>query len=149
MIGLGSIPTLLGVAAGAGPSRLVTPLTPDMLVRTVAPEGIAEASRLSPLGALLLISASLMVGLGVLAWAFWWWRAKSESSGDAAFRVLALRMQLRDPERSLVRVLARERSVQPVALLVSVDFLREALGAARADQHEPARAWLLKRCGAG
>jgi hypothetical protein len=55
-------------------------------------------------------------------------------------------MRLRPEERSLVHVLARERRVVPVGLLVSLDTLRGMLGTARTGGEEAARAWLVKRC---
>lgn len=137
------------MAAGGGPSRLVTPLTPEVVVRIVEAERVAEAWRVSPGMAMALIAVSLAIGVGMLVGAFWLWRARHEAPAEAAMRVLSARMGLRPEERALVRVLARERGVAEVGLLVSCDVLRDALREARSGGEEAARAWLGKRCGVG
>lgn len=141
------ISSWMGVAAGSGPSRLVTPFTPEVALRAVNPEQIIEATRLSPAAGLMLIIASLVAGAALLGGAFWWWRAKSETPKDAAFRMLASRLRLRPEERALVQTLARERRIAPAGLLVSLDTLRCGLAGARSGGEEAARAWLAKRCG--
>ncbi len=134
----------LGVAVGSGPSRLVTPLTPDLAAPPVA--RVVEATQVAPAIALALILASVLVGVALLVGSLWWWRSKTEAPGDGAFRRLSGRMGLRSDERSLVCALARERGMPPVALLVSLDTLRSLLERTRPGGDEAARAWLLKRC---
>lgn len=143
--GLG-IPGWLAVAGG-GPSRLVTPLTPDVAVRMVEAEQAARAWSLSPWLAIVMIVVSLAMSAGLMAGALWWWRARHETPTEAAMRAMSARMGLRPEERALVRVLARERGVAEVGLLVSCDALREMLRGPRQGGEEAARVWLARRCG--
>ncbi|MCA9287212.1 MAG: hypothetical protein KDA05_01425 [Phycisphaerales bacterium] len=137
--------------ASQGPSRLITPLHPE----AAAPEGaetarqIVEAARLSPMWALILLVVSLAVSAGAIGGAFWWWRAKSEPAGAAAFRVLASRFGLDPRERSLIQRIADARHVSSAGLLVCPNAMRDVLRVSRRGAEEPARTRLLARFGRG
>ncbi|MEZ6234461.1 MAG: hypothetical protein R3B68_09755 [Phycisphaerales bacterium] len=136
--------------ASQGPSRLITPLNPGG-----TPEGaetarqIVEASRLSPLWALVIVAVSLALSAGAIAGAFWWWRAKNEPAGNAAFRTLASRLGLDPRERDLVRRIAAARHVSPAGLLVCPNAMRDVLRVTQRGAEEAARTRLLARFGGG
>lgn len=132
------------LATTPGASRLLTPFSPDPAPATR--QRIIEQARFSPAVGVAVIATSLLVTGVLLGGSFWWWRAKNEDGSDAAFRILARRMRLGASEQALVRTLARERSLPPVTLLVSIETLRAVLQPPRDGGEEAARIWLLKRC---
>ena len=94
--------------------------------RDVLEDPVFDPTPISGVTVLLAVAAALgLLVLGALAWC--WVRTSREDPADRAFRLLAAHMRLSRGARELVRSLARDSGVAPVALLVSPNALESRL----------------------